>query len=122
MNENEVVEERCFMCCESDVHHSDRWNFELVEEENEDDVERFWLCRTCHGKFDGIESFDRFRTKERELGLYRAAARTQRLILLGAPKSLIQLETMNILCKMLFDKDGNTDGNFLNSIKERLGL
>lgn len=118
MNENEVVEEHCFMCMDAEVHHSDRWNFELVEEDGSD-AESFWLCRNCHGKFDGLDDFEKFRTKDKNLPLYRSSARLQRLLLLGAPKVIVQQEVVAMMSRLLYDDD-KVDQGFLETIKKKL--
>lgn len=111
--------ETCFMCCESDVHHSDRWRFELVGED-ESDCDEFWLCRSCHGKFDGVDSFDKFRADSLKIALYRQASRLRRLLLLGAPSVIIQGEVQAMVCRLMYDEDGRVDERFRDSIKNRL--
>lgn len=109
--------EKCFLCCDSEVHHSDRWRFELVDENNESDCDRFWLCRVCHGKFSGVESFDKFRLDLLKIKLYRGAARLQRLLLLGAPTTILQNEVKAMVGRLMYDEDGRMDEGFRDSIR-----
>ena len=108
--------EYCFLCCDSSVHHSDRWKFELVDEE-ETDCDEFFLCRTCHGKFSGVETFDKFRQDFLKLKLYRQAARLQKLLLLGAPSAILQAEVKGMVGRLMYDEEGRMDERFRDSIR-----
>jgi hypothetical protein len=108
--------EYCFLCCDSDVHHSDRWRFELVDED-ESQVDQFWLCRVCHGKFSGVEAFDKFRQDFLKLKLYRQAARLQKLLLLGAPSTILQNEVKVMVGRLMYDEEGRMDEQFRDSIR-----
>jgi hypothetical protein len=107
------------MCSESNVHHSDRWRFELVDEQDETDCDEFWLCRVCHGKFEGVDDFDKFRKNSLKMSLYRQASRLRRLLLLGAPSVIIQGEVQAMVCRLMYDDDGKVDERFRDSIKNR---
>ena len=96
------IEESCYMCCAEQVSESDRWNFELVDEEVE---ESHWLCRQCHGRFSSLVEFDRFRSDIPRIAMYRAAARLQRLLILDAPKSILASEVLGSLFSSMMIPD-----------------
>lgn len=120
MQEYEEERDSCFMCHEAQVHRTDRWKFELVEEDDESNSDEFWLCRTCHGHFDGIEEFDKFRVDAKRIMLYRSAARLQKFLLLNAPDSIIQSAIQGMLMRVTYDNEGNVDARFRDGLISRL--
>lgn len=109
--EGEIPEfETCMMCEEPDVPSGDRWKFHLVDSEGV--KEPSWICRSCHGKFESVEEFERFRRNAAYSRLYRLAERLQRFILFGAPKSVITSTVFGTLVGSLFlpdDMGGSED-------------
>jgi hypothetical protein len=103
--------ESCMMCEDNDVPVTDRWNFELVDGEDDPDPIRAWICRSCHGKFDSPDDFDNFRSNNISSRLYRTAARLQRLLLLKAPQPIIAHAVIRSLVGSLFlgDELGGND-------------
>lgn len=94
----------CFLCFATDVPRMDRWNFQLVDEDN-NPVQSGWLCRHCHSQFDSVEAFDKFRNNTLNRRLYSVAARLQRLLLLNAPPSIISQTVLGCLAGPLFSPD-----------------
>lgn len=97
------TEEGCYLCDSKNVPEPDKWRFDLVDENNDSD--RQWLCRHCHGSFGSLEEFDEFRTNFPYTRIYRAAARLQRLLLLKAPKSVIASEVLGGILSAMFYSD-----------------
>jgi hypothetical protein len=97
------TEEGCFLCDSKNVPEPDKWKFDIVDENNDSD--RHWLCRHCHGMFGSVEEFDDFRTNFPYTRIYRAAARLQRLLLLKAPKSVIASEVLGGILSAMFYSD-----------------
>jgi hypothetical protein len=89
--------DHCMMCNDSDVQSSDRWNFQLGDE-------NFWLCRACHGRFETVEEFDKFRSDWDKLCLYTSAAALQRLLVKGAPEVLIAHSIKTIFMRAVRDQ------------------
>jgi len=94
----------CLICEDRDVPFADRWKFQLVDEEGED-PETAWICRTCHSKFDNLDEFENFRRNHTLSRLYRIAERLQRLLLLRAPASIIANTVLGSLAGTLFLSD-----------------
>jgi hypothetical protein len=97
------TEEGCFLCDSKNVPESDKWKYDVVDENNES--YRYWLCRHCHGMFGSVEEFEEFRTNFPYTRIYRAAARLQRLLLLKAPKSVIASEVLGGILSAMFYSD-----------------
>jgi len=97
------TEEGCFLCDSKNVPETDKWKYDVVDENNES--YRYWLCRHCHGMFGSVQEFEEFRTNFPYTRIYRAAARLQRLLLLKAPKSVIASEVGGILSSMFYSDD-----------------
>jgi hypothetical protein len=98
--EDEVPEESSCMMCgaeEHQVHKTDRWNFAVGDD-------HFWLCRTCHGRFETIEEFDKFRQRPSDIRLYRSAAGLQSMILLSSPPKAIVLFIKALVGRALVDE------------------
>lgn len=102
-------ESDCMMCgaTEHDVHKTDRWNFQLGED-------YFWLCRTCHSRFESIEQFDKFRQRHSDVRLYRSAAGLQTMLLKSGPPQVISLFIKAIIGRAL------ADDRFAKYMKEEL--
>jgi len=97
------TEEGCFLCDSKNVPETDKWKYDVVDENNES--YRYWLCRHCHGMFGSVEEFEEFRTNFPYTRIYRAAARLQRLLLLKAPKSVIASEVLGGILSAMFYSD-----------------
>jgi hypothetical protein len=93
----------CFLCGNENVHSSDRWNFQL-ENKYGTDVDNFWLCRECHGRFETVDEFDKFRRDFGRTRLYRACASLQRLLIMDAPEIALALDLKLIFLLGIRDK------------------
>jgi hypothetical protein len=96
-DEEDVV---CHLCCDDQVEAGDRWKFTF-----QGTSEEAFLCRTCHGRFNDVDEFNKFNSSLLNVRLYRAAARLQKLLLLGAPAAIIANTIFGSLVSVLFSKD-----------------
>lgn len=95
----------CCLMCSGEAERSDRWNFDLEDEDGRS--EPAWICRECHGKFESVDDFEKFRSKVVYSRLYRAAARLKRLLLMGVPPVIVANTIFGVMGGILFSSDEN---------------
>lgn len=92
----------CHVCGGSEIANCDRWRFKIGEGENQFDA---WICRECHSRFDSPKHLEKFLSNFVRFGIYRAAERIQRLILLEAPDDIVASEVFGPIMGALFLDD-----------------